>query len=122
MNNPESPEQNMDVAEVRIMWASSFLMDWLIPTRQTNHIETPSDIIELREGFSPLPPEDSEDHEDPKGVDFTIEDVLAAALRWRAHNQKQHPNIPEDALPSGNELRRAIELLSAAVDDSPKSS
>src|SRR5258708_1378571 len=115
MNNPELPEQNMDLPEARISWADSFLTDWLIPLIEFNRIDTPRDIIELREKFQPLPPEP-----DDKGIDFTIQDVLVVALRWRAHNQKLHPHIPEDRLPSGKELRRAIDLLNAAVHDPPQ--
>ncbi len=112
MNTPESPKQKADLAEARIDWAFSFLVDWLIPTFQTNHIETPSDIIKLRERFVPL--------RDATGTDFTIEDVLTAALQWRAYNQQRYPKIPEDKLPDGKLLHRAIDLLNAAVHNPPK--
>lgn len=115
MNNPESPEQKADVAEARISWAASFLVDWLIPLLQDNQLEDPNEIIQLRREFPPIPVEND------KGIDFSIHDVLVAALRWRAYNQQQFPHIPEEAFENGEALHRAIELLGAAVHDPPKS-
>jgi hypothetical protein len=55
MTNPEFPEDMVDLAEARILWAASFLTDWLIPTVASNHIDSPNEVIELREKFPPIP-------------------------------------------------------------------
>jgi hypothetical protein len=114
MSNPEFPEDKVDLAEARILWAASFLTDWLIPTVGSNHIDSPNEVIELREKFPPIPI-------DKQGLDFTLNDVLIAALRGRAHIQKLHPTIPEDKLPGGKVLRRTIDLLNEALNPPPKS-
>lgn len=114
MSNPESAKQQDDLAEARLDWAFSFLTDWLIPTIEINHIDGPSDIIELRQKFPPIGKEN-------KGTDFSMQDVLDGALTWRAHNQKMHPNTPEYKLPGGKALHLAIYLLRKAVADSAKS-
>lgn len=116
MNKRESPVYKMDIADARISWAASFLVDWLLPWLQDGHIENPNDIVKLREEFPPISVEND------WGIDFTINDVLEAALRWRRHNQQRFPHIPEDELPSGKEFRQAIDLLTALVykSDNPE--
>jgi hypothetical protein len=114
MTNPETPEHKHDLHEARIDWAFSFLTDWVIPLLHDNRLDHPKDLIELRELFSPS------GHLNNQGTDFSLHDVLKGALRWRAHNQQLHPNIPEDEMPSGKQLHRAIDLLTAAVQEPPE--
>lgn len=107
MNELELPEDTMDVAEARIGWAFSFLCDWLIPFVEGNRIEKPDEIIWWREQFPPRV---------RNGTDFTIKDVLAAALRWRAYNEEHYIHVAEARVPHSKALRHTIELLNKAID------
>ena len=116
MSSPERPEQRASLPEARILWAGSFLSDWLIPLLENNRIHSRNDIVRLREGFPPLKPENE------KGTDFTLDDVMTAALREREYYRERYPYTSEDKLPNGKVLLRAIDLLSALDQDEPPKS
>ena len=107
-----TPEDRMTIEKARISWAASFLVDWLIPLIEDNRIHDPNEIIQLREEFPPIPVENK------RGIDFTISDILQAALQWEAYQQKLYPHVSIEKLPSGKAFRKAIKLLTAAVQNS----
>lgn len=112
MKEPNSPEERASEPEARILWAASFLVDWIIPLLHENGIDDPGMIIELREKFDPTP---------GKGTDFTLNDVLVAANQWCSYINTLYPDMLITAVPSGKEYLRAIELITLAIGDPPKS-
>jgi hypothetical protein len=116
MSNPETPKHNDEIAKARFAWAESFLMDWLVDQVKLNRIDTPDDIIHLREAFPAA---------DEEGTDFTLHDVWVVAAQWRENDYPANPLIPEQLLqqllPSHKALDRLIELLDTATHDPSQS-
>lgn len=100
----------MDVTEARISWAASFLVDWIIPLLEDNQIDNRSEIVELRKTFPPFQVKNE------KGIDFSLNDVLTAALRRKAYEEKLYPGIPIEELENGEALLQVIDLLTEFPD------
>ena len=108
MNEWISPEEQATEPEARILWAASFLVDWVIPLLHEDQLHNPSQLIELRKKFDPTT---------GNGTDFTLSDALVAAQRWCAYINQRFPETPIWKVPSGRQYLRAIQLLNAAIND-----